>query len=309
MCPQVISDENSNWLNTQQRNVIKGNAFQILISKVLKIKKTEIVVNEQSIKKFVEIINNHSENLSANCYRAIKNVFVGHNINDLRPIDKNTILSYTHLTEESVFRRERETWSGDKVSKCVSCGNKLSKKYLKTKKCRKCYRGNFHPSYIYIKLTNKFKHDINILVEKNYFTQLESKKINAQRLDGWYYINEDLFIFETKNKEFTQLNRHEIIQTINYLRALILHNIKFNKIYLIYNGTKTNPKKLLEWLFYYNKKLYDTVKIIHWNDWFGKQNIQLGFNEIVYCKGEWKFKTNTNHKEIIIKLDTLSNFL
>ncbi len=272
----MIRTVDSNWRNHQQRNVVKGIAMPYIVKEILNSNNVSLVHNEDTIKKCIEVIKNHKVVGDFIIFKIKKRIKING-----RELKRNDYISPSALGPENIVDIfDKVTKYGKEAKECSYCGNKISKDYLVTSKCKKCRKGYFR-SYIDRRLGISNKDNlIKWLIQEDYIGEITWGSIlHRKRLDGWFFVGKQLYIFETKNKEFTELKIPEIFQTLNYIRIINHSELDIlEKAYLIYNGSNALSKKFIKRLVSFDKNILGILNIISFNEWINQNEYNIPFN-------------------------------
>jgi len=143
-----------------------------------------------------------------------------------------------------------EGWDG-KWYVCSYCGQFILASKKKTRKCRKCGKGYFVRHKVCKKWRfNSLNELISVLLEEEFIKPVFKKKRNdfKKRVDFVRIFYGSVIIYECKNKEKTQVNLSDVLQTLTY--AAVLKNLKvpIKYVRLIFNGYYTDSfKESVEW--------------------------------------------------------------
>jgi hypothetical protein len=170
-------------------------------------------------------------------------------------LDTNIFTELCELEFKSIKTESKtstsEEWDG-KWSKCSQCGKFATTEWLKgkKKKCWVCKRGFFNKNlklvrknreikvpYLKKEFFSKFGDLLAYLKSNEFITPVTISFIqNKSRVDLWRIIDGNLIIYESKNKEKTQLHYKDMIQALIYGVILKKANLITKHIDIIFNG-------------------------------------------------------------------------
>lgn len=210
----------------QLRNKLKGIAMQKIILSTIKNHKEDI-----SIKQILEMCNENVKN-----YYWVQYPFKTKNKSFVKKYEVINISEFEDY--DSVYIKEKITTH--LIKKCSYCGltvktNKLNKK----RKCWRCGKGFFkyiitkYEDYKEMYKGNK-THLIKCLCNDGH---LRKVPFFNKRVDFFHYANNKFLIFESKNKELTNLTFRDVIRTLIYPKALRDCGYIVDELIIVFNGS------------------------------------------------------------------------
>jgi hypothetical protein len=211
----------------QLRNKLKGIAMQKLILSTLENHKEDI-----SIKEVLSLCNHKIKD-----YYWVQSPFKTSNKEFLT---KYEVLNISEIEEkDSILIKEKII--NKKWKKCSHCGKFVTAEWLKgkKKKCWKCRKGFFRYETKIFQNYKKVYDGNKDSVIKNLCDEGYLKKIPNlnKRLDFFHYANNVFFIFESKNKELTELTFADVVRTLVYPQALRDCGYVVEELIIVFNGS------------------------------------------------------------------------
>lgn len=270
------------WGCKQRRNKIKGTAQEKLISKTFELLGKEVSI-PKDINKMIELMREQNpfvfrikrdfkivdDSGQANEYSRVFDESSDSepyffNFGDISDNVNHSVFIKGDVLKEAKNFRDVSEFTGWYV--CDHCGQAIPSWKKQTKKCRKCRSGWFRKQY-----KNKKIAVINRRKERDWFRLYQSPNGNDNKkrmldvllkegivdkisdiserriLDFWKFDGTGLIVYESKNKEISNLNFSDVSSLLYYLRLIMMSNLGYKKATLIFNGIcSENVEKYIE---------------------------------------------------------------